>query len=275
MHFLETSMAEQRKLAIFALSNKGGVGKTMLAKAFTDYLRHENKQAAIFDTDGDVKGLLKLYGVQGDTENFINNPMTGVGYFDMQVADDRENIVNSTEAGAEIHFFDTPAGAIRKIFTGLRSAERFVRTFNAEGYEVVLMLLVDPYDDTIDGIQTAIDLFGESVKYVVWKNMAHAERGDFVFFEPKSVLPDAEPMFESPSGEPVSARELVETYKGQVFEIPDMPLRTNARIRRHYLRFREATMPGSPLKPNDRALARDWLSELDRQFAEMLKVLGA
>jgi hypothetical protein len=268
-------MTTENKLAIFALSNKGGVGKTMLAKAFTDYLRDSQRRAAVFDTDGDVKGLLKLYGRQADNgETFINDPMNAVGYFDMQVADDRENIINATEAGSQILFFDTPAGSIRKIFTGLRSAERFVRTFNAEGYKVVLMLLVDPYDDTIDGIQTAIDLFGETVDYVVWKNMAHAERGDFVYFEPTSTLPDAEPMFANANGEPVSARELVETYKGQVFEIPDMPLRTNARIRRHYLRFREATKPGSPLKPNDRALARDWLAELDRQFEQMLAKFG-
>lgn len=263
-----------KKLAIFALSNKGGVGKTTLSKAFTDYLRKERANAAVYDTDGDVKGLLKLYGKTEDGgQTYVEDPLKHVGYFNMQVSDDRENVVNSIETGADIVFFDTPAGSIRKIFTSLNSAHHFADTLKAEGYDLVLLLLVDPYDDTIDGIQTAIDLFGEKAKYVVWKNMNHARPEDFVYFEPPSVLPDAEPMFVDAKGRPISARELVESYSGLIYEVPNMPLRTNARIRRLHLQFSEAAGNGSPLKVNDKALARSWLDELYAQFDSMLSSL--
>jgi hypothetical protein len=259
-----------KKLAIFALSNKGGVGKTTLAKAFTDYVRRERVQAAVYDTDGDVKGLLKLYGKTDDGGATFNcNPLTDVGYFNMQIDADRENVVNAIESKADVLFFDTPAGSIRKIFTSLNNAHHFVDTLNMEGYELVLMLLVDPYDDTIDGIQSAVDLFGDKAKYVVWKNMNNAKKDDFVYFEPISALPDAEPMFQDDEGKSISARELVESYGGQVFEMPYLPLRTNARIRRLHLQFGEAAAPGSPLKVNDRALVRSWLDELNEQFARM------
>lgn len=264
-------MLEQKKLAIFALSNKGGVGKTTLSKAFTDYVRRERLDAAVYDTDGDVKGLLKMYGASNDNgQTYDSDPRKNVGYFNMQVAEERESVVNAIESRADVIFFDTPAGSIRKIFTSLNNAKHFADTLNAEGYELVLMLLVDPYDDTIDGVQAAIDLFGDKAKYVVWKNMNNAKKEDFVYFEPKSVLPDAEPMFIDASSQPISARELVESYKGMVFEIPDLPLRTNARIRRLHLQFGEAAASGSPLKVNDRALVRSWLDELFTQFTTML-----
>lgn len=262
------------KLAVFALSNKGGVGKTTLSKAFTDFLRRERSNAAIYDTDGDVKGLLKLYGRTTDGGvTYENDPTKGIGYFNMQVSDDRENVVNSIETRADILFFDTPAGSIRKIFTSLNSAHFFADTLAAEGYQLVLLLLVDPYDDTIDGVQTAIDLFGERAQYVVWKNMVNAKNEDFIYFEPTSIIPDSEPMFVDAKGAPISARELVESYKGVVYEIPDLPLRTNARIRRMHLQFSEAAGVGSPLKVNDRALVRSWLDEMYSQFANMLSNL--
>lgn len=266
-----------QKVAIFAVSNKGGVGKTMLAKCFTDYLRDRKLSAAVFDTDGDVRGLLKLYGdVNQGKDEFSNDPLKSVGYFDMQITDDRENIVNATETKADILFFDTPAGSIRKIFTSQKSSERFVKTLNGEGYKLVLLLLVDPYDDTIDGIQMAIDIFGDSAQYVVWKNMAHATPQDFIYFEPPSVLPDAEPVFLDADGKPLSARQLVEDYRGLVYEIPDLPLRTNARIRRLGLRFRQASQSGSPLKANDKSLVRDWQEEMDKNFDDMLsKIMKA
>lgn len=260
-----------KKLAIFALSNKGGVGKTTVAKAFTDYARRERLNAAIYDTDGDVKGLLKQYGKTDDGGlTYDCDPLKDVGYFNMQLDSDRENVVNAIESKADLLFFDTPAGSIRKIFTSLNNAHHFVDTLNMEGYELVLLLLVDPYDDTIDGIQSAVDLFGEKAKYVVWKNMNNAKPEDFVYFEPTSKLPDAEPMFLDADNKPISARELVESYGGLVYEMPCLPLRTNARIRRGHLKFGEAANPGSPLKVNDRALVRSWLDELNEQFANML-----
>lgn len=267
-------MQAQKKLAVFALSNKGGVGKTTLAKAFTDYARHERLDAAIYDTDGDVKGLLKMYGQTADGgQTYQSDPRTNVGYFNMQLAEDRENVVNAIETRADLIFFDTPAGSIKKIFTSLNNAQHFADTLNAEGYELVLMLLVDPYDDTIDGVQTAIDLFGEKARYVVWKNMHNAKPDDFVYFEPTATLPDAEPMFVDAKGEPISARELVESYGGLVYEIPGLPLRTNARIRRQHLQFGEAAAQGSPLKVNDRALVRSWLEGMFSQFSSMLSNL--
>ena len=263
-----------KKLAVFALSNKGGVGKTTVSKAFTDYLRRENMNAAVYDTDGDVKGLLKLYGETTDNgQTYDCDPLRNVGYFNMQLEGERENVVNAIESRADIIFFDTPAGSIRKIFTSLNNAQHFADTLNMEGYELVLMLLVDPYDDTIDGIQSAIDLFGEKAKYVVWKNMHTAKKEDFVYFEPTSSLPDAEPMFVDHNGEAISARELVESYHGLVYEVPDLPLRTNARIRRQHLQFSEAAASGSPLKVNDRALVRSWLDSMNVQFADMLSHL--
>lgn len=263
-----------KKLAIFALSNKGGVGKTTLAKAFTDYLRRTERNAAIYDTDGDVKGLLKLYGVSHDNGlTYESDPLRNVGYFNMQLSEDRENVVNAIESRADILFFDTPAGSIRKIFTSLNNAQHFAETLSAEGYQLVLLLLVDPYDDTIDGIQSAIDLFGDKAKYVVWKNMHSAKTEDFIYFEPPATLADAEPMFVDNSGRAISARELVESYNGTVFEIPDLPLRTNARIRRMHLQFGEAAAQGSPLKVNDRALVRSWLDTMNRQFEQMLASL--
>lgn len=261
----------QQKLAIFTLSNKGGVGKTTLAKAFTDYMRKNKFNAAIYDTDGDVKGLLKLYGQTDDGGmTYGDDPLVNVGYFNMQIEEDRENVINSVESQADVIFFDTPAGSIRKIFTSLNGAHHFADTLAAEGYKLVLMLLVDPYDDTIDGIQSAVDLFGDKAEYVVWKNMNNAKRDDFIFFEPQSVIPDAEPMFVDAAGNNISARELVESYNGVVYEIPDLPLRTNARIRRMHLQFAEAASSGSPLKVNDRALVRSWLETLYVQFDSMI-----
>lgn len=269
-------MANNKKLAIFALSNKGGVGKTTLAKAFTDYVRREGVNAAIYDTDGDVKGLLKLYGKTADGGTTYDcDPLTNVGYFNMQLDTDRENVINAVESRADMLFFDTPAGSIRKIFTSLNNAQHFAATLNAEGYELVLLLLVDPYDDTIDGIQSAIDLFGEKAKYVIWKNLNNTKKEDFIYFEPASVLADAEPMFLDAKNKPISARELVTSYKGLVYEMPDLPLRTNARIRRMHLQFGEAAGTGSPLKVNDRALVRSWLDEMNVQFTNMLASLKA
>lgn len=262
------------KLAIFALSNKGGVGKTTLAKAFTDYARRERVNAAIYDTDGDVRGLIKLYGKTEDGgATYVADPLKHVGYFNMQVDEDRENVVNAIETRADVLFFDTPAGSIRKIFTSLNSAHHFSKTLRDEGYQLVLMIMVDPYDDTIDGIQSAIDLFGENAKYVIWKNMNNAKREDFIYFEPSGVLPDAEPMFIDSKGEPLSARELVESYKGMIYHMPDLPLRTNARIRRLRLQFAEAAGPASPLKVNDKALVRSWLEQMFDQFGNMLSNL--
>ncbi|MGV7034928.1 nucleotide-binding protein [Methylobacterium symbioticum] len=73
------------KRAVFVTSEKGGVGKSVTARALIDQLRTEGVRVAAYDADGSVGGLVRVLGIRDAHGNLVRDqdPVTGVDYYNV------------------------------------------------------------------------------------------------------------------------------------------------------------------------------------------------
>ncbi len=167
----------ERRRAIFICAEKGGVGKTTFARALLEIYRGAEKQVAAFDADAQIGQLAKYYGTRtaGDID-VEQDPLRGVGFFDIRDRREATMLLNAVKTGAEIILVDMPGGAMMEIRHVLEDTAAFVSQYEEHGYEVVVVLVIEPAAASVQSVSQAVAEFGDAVKYVVVLNMMNARR---------------------------------------------------------------------------------------------------
>lgn len=106
-----------QKRIVFIAAQKGGTGKSSLARCLLDYYQRYNLPCAAYDADGSVGQLLQYYGTRDDNGKIVEqqNPRQRVGFFDVRNPDQRDLLLNVVEHGDERIMVDLPAGAIQEL----------------------------------------------------------------------------------------------------------------------------------------------------------------
>lgn len=90
-------MGDKTKRLVLVVSGKGGVGKTTFSRLMTDVYRERNTKAAIFDADGQIGGLVRVYHD------------AGVAFYDLRQDAERVTLLNSIASDADVILHDLPA----------------------------------------------------------------------------------------------------------------------------------------------------------------------
>ena len=245
------------KRAIFVMSQKGGSGKTTFSRVLLDHLRFGRGMAvAAFDADGQVGQLLQYYGTR-DAQGQLaapQDPLTGVGVFDLRRREERGIVVDALDLGAQTLLFDFPAGCLDDLtrVLGRGGIGPVLDEYDREGYRVTVAVVVSNVQSSAGNVLAAMEVFRDRVDYVAVKNLFYGKPEDFLFFDG---FTGADGLLYGGQ-----AREALSRRGGGVLAMPALPGREYALCDLYCLGFTEAL--GHPaLRRSERAAVAQFLRE--------------
>jgi hypothetical protein len=252
------------KRVIFVCSQKGGVGKTTFTRGILDLYRSAGLKVAAFDGDGSVGQLVQYYGTRDHTNGRAvlaeQDPLVGVGYFDIRKEDDRDILLNAMSLKADVLLFDLPGETLTEInlvsgrnasaTNAQKNAEMFFAAYRDAGYEPIVVIVIGTVKASARGVISAIQAFGNHVHYVVVKSLAHARAEKFSVFDGSAQYPDF--------GE---GRRRVESFGGHIIHMPEMSGISYEVLDFYDLTFSEA-LKSDKLTIADRVRVSSWLKSM-------------
>jgi hypothetical protein len=225
----------------FVGGEKGGVGKSVVARVLAQRLIDRSIPFAAIDGDRSSGALLRYYG------DFTQQ-------VDLGATESADQIMDRALGADRRVLVDLPAQSARSLFGWLSGANVF--EFAREmGVGLTFWHVTDGGFASVAELERALELLGGNVKHVVVKNRGRSK--DFDQFEQSS------------------ARRRLDELSGKTFELPELEPNAMYAIDRHGSSFWAAvhrTDGEAALKPLDRQRVRLWL---DRCYAEIDALDGA
>lgn len=159
---ITTPKTDDTKKVFFTIANKGGVGKTVLARALLDYCLAKNIDIRAFDTDKMVCQLQQYYGDR-------------VHKFDIKDPAETALLIDALDDFGNANLlFDLPGGVLPNLRQIFNSADcrPIGETIAAQGYELNLLIPITPFSASIQSVRDLIDQFGPTAKYHVFKQVS-------------------------------------------------------------------------------------------------------
>lgn len=165
------------KKLFISLSNKGGVGKSMLSKVMVELYREKYPtKIEAYDCDYENHGLANIYS-QKDEKGYViekQDPNKGVVVLDIKDGRGRDEMLNvlSRNDNTEVVLFDMPANNVSTFSNIIENAETYVMACKELGYEVYILNLVSNDFESLMSLQECYEMFGNEVNYVIVFNNA-------------------------------------------------------------------------------------------------------
>ncbi|TWB05632.1 nucleotide-binding protein [Gluconacetobacter diazotrophicus] len=171
-------MGDKTKRLVLVVSGKGGVGKTTFSRLMTDLYRERNTKAAIFDADGQIGGLVRVYHA------------VGVQFYDLRQDAERVTLLNSIASDADVILHDLPGGSrfeISKIVDNGdgEQVDGFLDALRENGVSLTLVHVIDNEIESAQSVGQYLDSFGtDSVDHVAVLNMRESRdlKADFPYW---------------------------------------------------------------------------------------------
>ncbi len=252
-------MSKNDKRLIIVSSAKGGVGKTMEACGQVDFFRRRLKDKLFAsDADGEVGGLLQLYGeVNADTSELVvpQDGKRGVHFFDVKKPNEIELMFDGIDSGCDRVLIDMPGGSFATL-SAINDQFAFFQVAKNAGYSITLVDVITPMTASLRTVTTMIDLFQNSgANFLVVRNK---------FFGPY----EDDWLLWDESG----AKERLKDVGGIVIDLPAMRMRTLSQIDKMCLQF-SAAITSNNLKTADKSVAFKWLQDFDAEMEKAAKFL--
>ena len=253
------------------VSGKGGVGKTMTARALLDVMRSENVKAAAFDADGAVGGLVRLYGQRADDGKVMDSqdPMAGVAFYDLRSDRERNTLLDSIALDASVILHDLPGGStidMQRIVDGGDGVSGLLDTLELHGLRMTLIHVVDNEIESAQSVGAHLDMFGNRADHVAVLNMRECRSlDDFPYWKGYR---DAEGVERYGK-----ARKRLLDMGGKEVLLPALPPATRAKVNAERLPFSKAVQSTS-LTITERAHVAKFLRDFTANLEPARKVLG-
>ena len=263
---LPASAKATGKKAIFVVSEKGGVGKTTFARGWLEVARSRGRVVSAHDADGSVGQLRRFYGSRPAgalSPEEVQDPKVGVGYFDIHHIDikqGRDRLIEAMNTDAPLLLIDLPGGSLHEVERVFGDFGLFVETYKSDGWEIVIVIVIDHLMTPARSVFDSIRSFGDGVKYVVVKNLAIADASEFLVFDGYKD--------EKGVDKYGKASKLLAQKGGQVICMPRLEPRTFALIDVDSLTFGAAASNNPPrMDTSDRVRTKAWLTRFEQALA--------
>jgi hypothetical protein len=219
----------------FVGGEKGGVGKSVVARLLSQYFVDRSEPLAAIDADASHATLLRTYADYAQP-------------VDLEVFSSADEIVNRALGAERSVVVDLPAQSGRALQHWIESADvlRFARE---AGILLTLWHVTDGSFDSIRDLERTIASWGDAFAYVVVRN--HGRSRDFSLFDESD------------------ARRQIEQLGGRVMDLPELDPPAMARIDRAGASFWAAVNKADSdhaLAPLQRQRTRLWLERCYRAF---------
>lgn len=144
-------------------SLKGGGGKSTLACALLDNIRHKETPVAAFDADGSVGSLIDMHGLRDDDGYLLHDqdPRKGVSGYNIR-DDTRTELFESLGNQDCFILHDVAGGALGDLQRVLSDADDGLRDFfrglQAQNACIVFMHLITPDRSTVESLAMHMDI---------------------------------------------------------------------------------------------------------------------
>ena len=233
-----TSTQPTTKSIILVGGDKGGVGKSTVARALVDFLSRNGVRFTGYDGDDTNPTFLRFFpdAVRIHTKNIK-------GF---------EPLINALESDAACHVVDLGAGT--SIVLGQFAEQTgFLELVSQYGARVVVLFVLAPGADSIGLLKTLSEQYGEQVAYVVARSNA---------------IPGTWDLWEGSK----ARKRLLDELGAVEITIPALDAEAFSLVDRHSLKW-SATPEDKRLSLATRSYVRRWLAKVFAEF-EKAKVLS-
>ncbi|MBY3314742.1 nucleotide-binding protein [Rhizobium laguerreae] len=176
------------KRLILIVNNKGGVGKSVIARQLADVLRETGKVVEVYDTDGGTGSLLLANGSRDENGALLReqDAKVGIGYFDIRLDRDRNKLLDNLSSGADTIVCDMAGGSlgeISRIIDDGDGVDGFINAAERHGYQIVIMNVLSNVQGATTSVRDYLKAFGERAQHVAVINTTWGkDEADFPFW---------------------------------------------------------------------------------------------
>lgn len=168
------------KRFVLVISDKGGVGKTLMARVIADRIRRDGLDALLIDGDGEIGGLYQFYAkLDANGEPLADQVDGGVVPVRFTGTDrERDQLLAAVDLDRPLVLADMPAASL----TALRRVDDetgFFAELARAGYRVTLVNVLSPFSASTRTVREMIELAGKQADYVVAINRWFGDDEDF------------------------------------------------------------------------------------------------
>lgn len=239
-----------RRIIIF-IGDKGGVGKSMIARTLAEVHQRRNTGAYLVDGDGTTGSLSNHFGLPKS-----RNPDNPVNKFALHGTEsDRDTIADLLEVEAQKIILDLPAASLT-VLRRIESDYHWIDMLGERGWRPTVVSVITPLQDSIFDLRETMETFGDRADYIGAVNLGFAEgREDFALWDEG----ETRPKFLAGGGIEI--------------EFPKLKLRVLAKLQQAGLTF-AAGLERCPLRPADRIRLRDFNREAPAALMGAAEWLG-
>jgi len=225
----------------FVGGEKGGVGKSLVARVLTQWFIDRSLPFAAIDADTSHRTLLRSY------ESY-SQPV------DLEVFASADEIANRALAADRSVVVDLPAQSKRALERWMQSVD-LVRFCRDAGIGLTLWHVTDGTFDSVRDLERSLDLWADSFSFIAAKN--HGRGRDFSLFDESE------------------GRRRLEQMGGRIVDVPELDAAAMGRIDRTCVSLWAAAngVEGDlALAPMQRQRTRLWLDRCYQSFGALVQV---
>ncbi|OLP17418.1 hypothetical protein BST81_16635 [Leptolyngbya sp. 'hensonii'] len=238
--------AASSKRMVFVTGDKGGVGKSCFARFLLDVYRTRNIPCRAFDSDTANPDLYRYY----------KNLPPGVERVDFTNRGQSDFLIDILPAQKDMILVDLPARAQADLTTFIREV-RLTEQAKRFGFRVTFCSVISKERTSVVVLQELVEMCGNSVDYVVVKNLCHGESNQFHRYNESEVHKHMAKL----GGVEINMKELFYTSWDAIAD-QDLPFRFAANTEK------------SPLTITQTARTATWLEEMETAIAPAHPFLG-
>ena len=172
-----------RKRLIFIYGDKGGVGKSAVARLLLDIYRFLSIPCKAIDSDTSNADLYRCYRRVGDKgiEILESEPDT-VERVDFTVRGEADYLIDSLGSYTELMLVDLPARS-RDTFTSFIRELDLLSVAAESGYRVTIVHVLGKTRSSVSALKDVVELCGNEADYVVVKNLLFGEPHTFTRYD--------------------------------------------------------------------------------------------
>lgn len=180
--------ANGMKRVVLIASEKGGVGKSVAARALIDQLRGEGIKVAAYDADGGVGALVRVLGTRDEAGRVETDqvPTKGVGYYNVRADAERNTLLDAISSGDNLIVHDLAGGSLAdltRIVDGGEGLDGLLASYTEHGYRVTVVHVISPEIGAAQSVARWIDLAGDKVDHLAIRNTRWGKaESDFPFW---------------------------------------------------------------------------------------------
>lgn len=255
---MASSDIELLKRLIFIYGDKGGVGKSAVARLLLDIYRFLSKPCKAIDSDTSNADLYRCYKRAGDGMLLLpDDEPDAVERVDFTVRGEADYLVDSLGDYKELLLVDLPARS-RDAFTNFIQELDLINVAIESGYRVTIVHVLGKTRSSVSALKEVVELCGDGADYVVVKNLLFGEPHTFTRYDASQIR---KKVVEQLGGRELNMQEMFWT-SWDVIEDNDLPFRWAVDA--------EKTM----LQRSQRTRAYRWLVDMEEEVRKAATFLG-